>query len=348
VRIAALSTFERHLSDAAPDLLAPVYSLLSDAYEAKLALRALSKAFLQIEDDTRAVVSLDGEGLRLSRLSESLEGAELFASRRIVAISQADKLAKPLVDEIQRYLQRPIPSVCLVIITPVLLRTTNFYKSLEKVGVIFEPVDSKENSAALVPWVLAHFAAANKQLSSAAASHLVNCCSNDRMTIHNEMEKLICYVGTRREILLEDIEKFLHFTPVESIWLLAEALLSGQGAKARRIARQTVLQESDFFSFSRLMRSQFQTLCQVASILSHGGSNDAVQQQLPQLRGAAFTRTIALARSSGVDLLKTAIIKIDEIELKAKNSQGSPYLLVDILLTTLLVPEDNISHASRR
>lgn len=338
MRIASLHAFQRHLAEAAPALLAPVYLILTkDSFEAKQALCAISQAFLPEIDIANGFIALDGEGLRLQLLCDSLESGQLFAAHRIIAISQADKLAKPLIEEIQHYLKRPSPLLCLILSASTLLHTTNFYKFLERHGIIFESgqVKEKEKEAEIVQWISAHFSNAAKRIAAPAAVHLSRCCGGERAMIYNEMEKLLCYVGERREVTLDDIEAFVTFTPVESIWHLAEALLSGDGIKARRIARQAMASESDFFAFSRLMRSQFQSLCQIASILARGGSSEAILQQFPHLRGNQLQKNIALAQRAGVALLKDAIVKIDAIELKAKNSWGSPYLLVDILLTTL-------------
>lgn len=340
MRIASLSAFERHLAEAAPDFLPPVYLLLTkESYEAKQAQRAVVQAFLSAVDSANGLIALDGDGLRLSTLSDSLEGGQLFAARRVVAICQADKLAKPLVEEIQRYLDRPIPSLRLLLSAATLLRTTNFYKCLERHGIIFDPGEGKEKEreVEIVQWITAYFLAAAKVIEVPAAVHLARCCAGERASIYNEMEKLLCYVGERREVSVADVEMFVTFTPVESIWQLAEALLCGDGAKARRIARQAMASESDFFAFLRLMRSQFQSLCQVASILAHGGGSEAVLQQFPHLRGNLLQKNVGLAQRVGIAFLRNAITKIDAIELKAKNSLGSPYLLVDILLTSLIV-----------
>lgn len=340
MRIASLHALERHLAATSADLLAPVYLILTkDPFEGKQALRTVSQAFLSEADSANGFMALEGEGLRLAALSDSLEGGQLFAARRVIAICQADKLTKPLVEEILRYLDRPIPSVRLILSAATLLRTTNFYKALEKHGIIFEPgeVKEKEKEAETFQWISAQFSAAAKAIAAPAALHLMRCCAGERGALCNEIEKLLCYVGERREVTLADVEAFVTFTPVESIWQLAEALLCGDGAKARRIARQAMASESDFFAFSRLMRSQFQSLCQIASILAHGGGSEAVLQQFPHLRGNLLQKNVALAQRGGVAFLRNAIMKIDAIELKAKNSQGSPYLLVDILLTTLIV-----------
>ncbi len=100
-------------------------------------------------------------------------------------------MSKPLVEEIQRYLEKPIPTLCLVLSAAALLRTTNFYKNLEKHGVIFEAGEGKEKEREIVQWILAHFSSASKQIAPAAALRLFQCCAADRTAIYNEKEKLI-------------------------------------------------------------------------------------------------------------------------------------------------------------
>lgn len=338
MRLTSLPALERHLADVGEGGLACAYTLISkDSFEIKQGLELLSQCFFSQQPQAHGMVSLDGENLSLHRLCTALEASELFVKKQLVAIFQADKLSKGHIEAIQRYLSRPISSICLVVVAATLLRTTNFYKSLEKQGVVFETSEGKARQTELADWIIAYLAQNGKKIEAAAISYLIQSCHGERFAIYNEMEKLVCNSGDSAKIALSDVKKFVTYIPEENIWQLADALLSCQPAKARAIAQQVMANDSDFFAFVRLMRSQFQMLCQIASILSHSGSQQQVQQQFPQQPFGVLRRNIALAEAAGLQVLQKALIKIDETELKAKNSQGSFPLLVDMLLAQLSV-----------
>lgn len=339
MRIASLAAFKRHLNDAAPDHLAPSYLIQTkDSLEASLALKYVEEAFfLSAPQKTAAhITKLDAEAVSSERLFREFESGELFSPRRLLILQGAEKPSKAIVEAIDLYLSRPSSTLSLIVIAKALPKTTNFYKMLEKKGVVFEPLEGKEQQQQLIGWVEGHAALAGKKITAQTAALLIQNCGGEFYTVYNELEKLISYKGAEEQISEADVSLLVPFDPVQSIWQLAELIHAKKGAAAYSIVHQMVKEESHFFPFSRMLRNQLQTLAQIASIISHGKSVEEVQVYLPQLRGPFLSKTISLARQCGFPWLKKAILKIDEIELKAKNGTSNHFLLIDLLLLNLL------------
>jgi DNA polymerase-3 subunit delta len=338
MRITSLSAFKRHLQDASPGHLSPIYLLLTkDALEMKIALDSLQEAFFA-GSNKKSVAILEGESLRMRDLSEALESIDLFSSKCMVIIKNGEALAKPLADKIQSYIALPDNAICLVVTSPSMNRITTLYKSLEKRGIVFDAPEGKEQDSDLIAWISHYFFLAKKKASLQASQYLIQNCARDRYAILNEMDKLICFSGSQEEVSLSMAQQLLPAITQESIWQIIEMILAKNGAAARRIARKALAGDGEFFSFIRLIRSQLQTLAQIASILTHGGAMNHVQEEFPNLRGAILTKNVNLAQKASFPWLKDAILAVDSTELMAKNSVSCDYpMLVDYLLSKLIL-----------
>lgn len=331
MKYSALRAFEKHLEEAAPNHFSSLYALLGkDPFQRKIALERLLR-FLQGE---KAV--LDGEGLEIRSLVNQLHSNSLFSRKTVVVLHNSDKLPKPSMEWLEAYFAKTTPDIFLVLTASTLHHGTHFFKKIEKYGVILEFAEEKpwEKEKSSVDWVQAHLSALNKTIDAQTAQALVKQVGTDGETLFQEMEKLVCYVGERRAITVQDVRTICIGVNNENVWQLGEALFRLDAAAALRIGHALLDEGTALLSLLRQIRTQFQTDLQVSTILAKGGSPADVTALFGYMKGKILEQHCHAARHYGWDRFKSGLLKIDEAELQAKSSYPERQLL-EVLIVRL-------------
>jgi DNA polymerase-3 subunit delta len=333
-----IKAFEKHLAGAAPSYLAPLYAILSkDSPDSKEAIQILLHYLLPKEKDL-ALRTYDGSQLNADELLLELSSSSFFVSKKVIWIQQAEKLKKNIQESIESYLTNPHSSICLVLSALSISKTTSFYKNLEKVGVILELVEPKpwEKEKVLIDWVNKQAGAARKIMAYPVCQLMVKYSGNDAALLFQEWEKLLCYVGEKKDILQSDIEAICSRLPAYTVWQLGEAIMRGDGKGALAIGKYLLAEGQALLPLLRQIRSQLQTGYQICTILAQeDGQVAEVSQDFPNLKGQILERNLQLAQQYGLEKFKKGLLLLDETELQAKNSQIEDLLLAELLLIKL-------------
>jgi len=325
----------KHLDGAAPDHLSPVYCVVGkDPYDVESALREIGKVLPGLEEKT----DLQADKLSGELLYNHLNSNSLFSSHRTLVLHGADKLKGETKEVLERYLGHPHSSITLVLTASSFPANTRIYKSMEKVGVIYNPSDKVkpwEKERLLIDWLaeLAH--RSNKKIAPDVCRYIVQNLGEEKSTLSSDLEKLICYVGEKREITIDDVQALCSAAPRDTIWKLGESIFYREAGKALEIGKQMLEQGVPILTLIRQIRSQFQTDFQVASILEHGGTPDEVTAAFPYMRGRILNQHINMAKEYGKKRFVRGIPLIDATELQAKNSGTDHATLIELLITKL-------------
>ena len=234
---------------------------------------------------TKAEIKVfESEQANIDDILMELNAFSLFAEKRVVLINNADKFPKSSCEKLEAYFAAPNRSVCLILSASSLSASTNFYKKIEKAGVILDLIEEKpwEKEKSLSEWGASKISSRReKTIHPQALQHLVKQVGSDQGLLQNELEKLISYVGDRKEITPQDVGAICTGVNDENIWQLGEAIFRLDAAAALRISKALLDDGVPFMTLLRQIRSQFQTDFQVCTILSSGGSKADVAGQFP-------------------------------------------------------------------
>ncbi|MCE5317649.1 MAG: DNA polymerase III subunit delta [Parachlamydia sp.] len=324
MKYTSLRALEAHLTEAAPDHLAALYAILGkDDFLRKTAYARL-KQFLPQSD--LAMTVLEGDGVAIKALSNALYSSSLFSQKSCVVIHTCDKLTKPCMEWLEAYFAKPTPQLILILTASTLHHGTTFFKKIEKYGVVLDIAEEKpwEKERSCTEWVHQTLTVAGKSLDSQTALALVKQVGTDGETLKQEMEKLLCYIGERREISPKDIQTICTGINSETVWQLGEAIFRLDAPTALRISHALLEDGTPLLSLLRQIRSQFQTDLQVCAILANGGAPSDITSQFAYMKGNILERHCQAARNYGLLRFKEGLLKIDASELQAKN--GAPEL----------------------
>jgi len=334
-----IQAFKKHLEEARPQHLADVYTIISpDAFERKNAVDSLTRILLG--DEANPALSLkvfDAERALIQDIIEELNALSFFATKRVILIQQADKLPKPALKALESYMKHPNSAIYLVIAATALHKGTTFYKQAEKLGVVLELAEEKPwiKEKALAQQIVMKVQGEGKKIQQQACQVLLQQIGTDSASIHQELEKLLCYIGERDEITTQDVAAICTRLNVEDGWQLGDALFGCDAKGALRIAKGLFEDGAPFLGLLRQMRSQFQTKYQICSIIAQGGQGNDVSQHFPYMKGRILDRNMQLASQYGMARFKKGILNIDRTELLVKNSMIDHHVLLETLIVKL-------------
>lgn len=336
-----VKAFEKHLLDAYPKNFADVYAVIGkESYEVKAAVDELVNILLKtLKDPKFALKTYDGQKLVIQEVMQELNSLPFFSEKRVVLIFNAEELNKADIAKLEEYFAHPNETLTLIISASAINRATNFYKKMEKVGVLLDFAEEKqwEKEKSSKEWIFVKVAKENKRISEAAAHLLQKQIGTDLSSLNQEIEKLICFIGDRNEITQDDVAAICTLLHTETGWQLGEAIFARNGSSAFRITKGLLESGVPFLALIRQIRSQVQTGFQICTILASGGLAADITSEFPFMRGRILDNNMQSATNYGLARFKKAMLKIDETESAAKNGLGSDEYLSDLLIAHLVM-----------
>ena len=279
---------------------------------------------------------LAGARARPEEVDEAIRTVPMMGGRRLVVVERADegdkKQVKALQEALTTAIQAQIPSSVLLITAGAVDRRRKFFKAVNKHGLAVEcrPMWDRE----LRGWVAAEARSMGKGLDPDAAHLLMDMVGNDLGKLHNELEKLVQYVGDRPSIQLSDAEDSVADLKLSTVYDLTEALGSGHlGPALLALAKLTE-------SGAPQVRTLWFVTQHFRSLL---GAREAVDRGVdPEtaLMGVGVRKNIVWKvkrqlSSRSVAQLRHALLRVAQVDDDLRRSKVPAQLLLDQLVLDL-------------
>lgn len=157
-------------------------------------------------------------------------------------------------------------------------KRSKIYKFLSKQGHVacFEPMKNKE----LSQWITLLLKKEEKQMSILTMNNFLYQCGSDMYTLKNELDKLISYVGDRKEITSHDLEQLTSSQTINQIFVMLDAIARKQRDKVLTLYYDLIeLKESPFGILALLVR-QCNQLLQVKNLDDLGKDNGTISKEM--------------------------------------------------------------------
>lgn len=228
----------------------------------------------RIEDGLRAfnVERLYANEQSLADILSSARTLPLLGDRRVVVVLRAEVFLRPkkkgsvdsddagegsdeepeapasgATGELERYLASPSPETCLVLIASDMVRNTRVAKALLKVGTVVEYWGLKGDRdmkggiqqalRAAEAFVQAQVREAGLAIRNDAVDPLLEHAGTDINVLRNDVQRVITYVGGRREITRDDVQAVVGGAVQLDEWGVTKAIQFGDSREALRHLR---------------------------------------------------------------------------------------------------------------
>ena len=146
----------------------------------------------------------------------------VVSQRRLVIVYDVDKLAPPDKTLLLTHLKGIPDSSCLVLVAARLDKRKKFYLDLEKAVEVVDFPKLYENQ--IPSWILNRVRSYRKNMNREAIQVLQNWAGNSLPDLANEIEKLALFVGERKSINPEDVEKVVGWVGANNIFQLLNSV----------------------------------------------------------------------------------------------------------------------------
>ena len=328
-----LPAFEKHLEQAVKVHLSRVFLIVSSCpYERKKIVEKVTAAIRVKEGEVHAH-SADGTQGKIEELIDGLNTSSLWVGKQLLDLDGIDKLKKNGLALISDYAALPSPFAYLILGAHSSKGLADLYAKGKKELIACDLSEEK-------PWdrkdrlkrALVDFAAkSGKRMHADAVEHLLENVGLSLPGLEQEADKLITYVGEKREITLQDVHVLCAAQKSSTIWQLAEAIVWREGP----LKTDEELDLSGLLPLMAQLRTQLQHGMMLTILLEKRVPHGEIAHYMPTVKPAAFDKMLQVCRGRPSSFFKRSLDLLFEVELMAKNSSFDPALILDLFLTKI-------------
>ncbi len=319
MKYTAFSGFEKHLSEAFPEHLAPAYFVSCAHGEDRKVI--LSKMVAQLASKAEVVRfplgSLSKDLFPLVREQSLFSSIRLFVVDEITLEGEEEALA--------RFLQTPPHKVHFFLGLASGKELKGMADAVKKGAVWLDLSKEKpwEREKRLLASLRDMVLKSGKVAAPDLLEQLLHLIGGDWQKLEREVEKLIAYVGSKRELHLADLRKVITAIAEQTGWQIAEEIVWGQ----KGIPEPPTIDTSELLALLGAVRYQIQLGWQLASA--------PLDTPPSHLKPYQIQKYGKLAHAKPLLFFERALLQLFELEKLSKSTSLDPNLLITRFSATL-------------
>jgi DNA polymerase-3 subunit delta len=172
-----------------------------------------------------------GKEAGASRITQAARTLPMMARRRLILVRDADEMKADELAALIPYVSDPAPETCLALVGEKVDARLKFFTAFKKRGVMLklDPLYERQ----LPDFVRGEARARGVSLEPAAVQLVVDEIGAELGTLADAVERLAMFVGERKTVSVDDVDKVVATTRQRSVFELANAV--GEGSRARAL-----------------------------------------------------------------------------------------------------------------
>lgn len=305
-----------------------VYLLYGDEDYLKLQYKNKLLRALVTEGDTMNFSRFEGKEAQVPALIDLAETMPFFAEHRVILVEDSG-FFKNAAPQLAEYLPDMPETTCMIFIEKEVDKRSKTYKSLKDIGrmVEFKTPDEKM----LTRWVLTVLQKNGKKLTQPTMQLFLEKAGNSMGNIDRELEKLICYVGDREIIQMDDVEEICTGQTENRIFDMIHMMAEKRQKEALELYYDLLALKEPPMRILFLLVRQFNILLQVKTMVAAGMEQNQIADRAG-LRSFTIRRYRSEAGHFSVQKLKEALRDCARAEEDVKTGQLDDRLSVELIL----------------
>jgi len=171
-----------------------------------------------------------GKEAGAARIAQAARTLPMMAKRRLVLVRDADEMKGDELGALIPYVSDPAPETCLVFVAEKADQRLKFFTAFKKHGVLIklDPLYERQ----LPDFVRGEAKARGVTLAPDAVTMMVDEIGAELGQLADAVERLAIYVGERKQVTAEDVDKVVATTRQRNVFELANAVGAGDRAHA--------------------------------------------------------------------------------------------------------------------
>ena len=331
MKLSSVTAFDKHLKEAFPDHLAPIFLLVASCdYERRKNIDKIS-SLIQKKDPSVRIVRLSGLEDPLERVKEEILTPSLFGGLTLVIYEAVDKVKNNVI--LGDLFPHFPPGVHLILGATGFKAVSELYQKGKKEVVALDMSDEKpwEKERRLQEWLIGEAKLHQKTLNSDVVFYLLQHLGPDLATLEQELSKLLCYVGDRPRIDLEDVKAICGTRDLFTGWQLAEKIVWDRPA-----ALGEKLSDLGFlFPFIGQLRYHLQLGYRLAELVEKKAPAGDIKHHFPSLRPQQLEKFSTQAKTRKSVFFHRGLEMLYTLELSSKSSPLDIAVLFDLFQAKL-------------
>ena len=305
-----------------------VYLLYGDEEYLKLQYKNKLLRALVTEGDTMNFSRFEGKEAQGPALIDLAETMPFFAEHRVILVEDSG-FFKNAAPQLAEYLPDMPETTCMIFIEKEVDKRSKTYKSLKDIGrmVEFKTPDEKM----LTRWVLTVLQKNGKKLTQPTMQLFLEKAGNSMGNIDRELEKLICYVGDREIIQMDDVEEICTSQTENRIFDMIHMMAEKRQKEALELYYDLLALKEPPMRILFLLVRQFNILLQVKTMVAAGMEQNQIADRAG-LRSFTIRRYRSEAGHFSVQKLKEALRDCARAEEDVKTGRLDDRLSVELIL----------------
>ena len=304
-----------------------------DKFLAGSECEALLDRLLPVEQRAMALYQPRAEDADIAEVLDELRTMPFLAEKRVVLIKDADGFVSANRQYLEKYFDSPSPCGVLVLTVGTWPKNTKLAKKLAAAGQLIDVAEIK-------PWKLPKFAADcaeskhGKAFAGRSAELLVELVGDDPGRITREVEKLAMYVGDRKLITADDIEKLIGHNRMFNAFAVIDAITAGDlGGAIERLRNMFAADRSAEFTVVGAFAYHFRRMFTAKTLLAKGVAQRQVMGQL-RIWGNVDGFFRQLGRMS-LEKIGAVLCELARIDYASKTGQATCRVAIEQLVVKL-------------
>ena len=321
------SAFEKHLKESFPDHLAHVYLFISPCEYEKQLWTAHLIALLKKKDCNLQVTRFNALETSPMMIQDEVQAPSLWGGVRVFLVDQIDKV-KPLGSYLD-LLSHSAPDVILVFTATSAKPVAELYQKGKKDLVALDVSEEKpwDKERRLQEWIRNAARKEGKELPSEVAAELLRHLGTDLATLHQELKKLITFVGEKTILERKDVEAICGAKDLTTGWQLAETVVWKQPISLREKTGDLGF----IFPFLGQVRYHLQLGAQIADLVERKTEVYELKKHFPSVRPQNLDKFISIATQKGSRFFLNGLLHLYDFELTAKSASLDLSIAFDTL-----------------
>lgn len=291
---------------------------------------------------------LDGEEVEPALIVRAAETSPVLGARRLVVVRRAPGLGEQAerdggrkggaarrgaggVQALERYLEDPCPSTCLVLIrSGAVDRRRRLCRLIEKKGCVVDFTLLSE--ADRLRWAAKRVREAGKTATPTALRRLVTSSTGGLTGLEQDLNKVLCYMGDDPAVTEETVAALVTATVEENIFAVIDAVGTRRARRALEGLAQLLRAGEPPLRLLSMLARQFAIILAVGDLGRGGLRANAIAQELG-LRTFVVRRALEQAGVIPPDQAALALAGARDIDIAVKTGQREFYPAVaDLVL----------------
>jgi DNA polymerase III subunit delta len=332
MNILGLDALRGHIKN---NTIGPLYLLFgAETYLRDNAVKALAdrvlagSALREFNDSTYSLNEVP-----LPHALASAEQLPMMAERRIIRITELNKLKEEDEGPLSRYLARPAESSVVIFITEILDKRLRISRMLLESCAAVE--FRNQNDSELLEWITRRAKELSVSFDMRAARYLVAQVGSNLRRLNNEIEKLATAALPDAVITYELVEAVVPNSRELSNFALTDHLLSRNRAAALHVMQKILDDGAEPLMILGLIASNYRRLFLARELMNSGQSSQEVARsvRLPPDKQSDF---LAAARRTDTKHLTHIMKRLSEADVAIKTSRATPRLVIEMLICELV------------